>query len=64
MIFWDNLLRYPRFFISSVVGLVLIILNPIIVSLKKFQNEKLIFLIIFTCLITLSYIIKKMVTIE
>ena len=26
--FWTNILRYPRFFISSLVGLILIILTP------------------------------------
>ena len=26
--FWNNISRYPRFFISSVVGLILVILAP------------------------------------
>lgn len=26
--FWTNVLRYPRFFISSLVGLILVILTP------------------------------------
>ena len=26
--FWTNILRYPRFFISSLVGLILVILTP------------------------------------
>lgn len=26
--FWENLLRFPRFFISSILGLVLTILGP------------------------------------
>lgn len=26
--FWTNILRYPRFFISSLVGLILIIITP------------------------------------
>lgn len=26
--FWENLLRFPRFFISSILGLILIILGP------------------------------------
>nr|ULD16260.1 hypothetical protein [Cylindrotheca closterium] len=26
--FWTNISRYPRFFISSLVGLILIILTP------------------------------------
>ena len=27
--FWNNISRYPRFFISSLIGLVLVILAPI-----------------------------------
>nr|YP_010945734.1 hypothetical protein RN354_pgp123 [Ulnaria ulna]WGN98724.1 hypothetical protein [Ulnaria ulna] len=26
--FWTNILRYPRFFISSLLGLILVILTP------------------------------------
>ena len=26
--FWTNILRYPRFFISSLIGLILVILTP------------------------------------
>lgn len=32
--FWTNILRYPRFFISSLIGLILIILNPFRTLLK------------------------------
>lgn len=37
--FWNNISRYPRFFISSVAGLVLVILAPFknILKIKKFQ---------------------------
>ena len=27
--FWENVLRYPKFFISSVIGLMVIIISPI-----------------------------------
>ena len=26
--FWTNILRYPRFYISSLIGLILVILTP------------------------------------
>jgi hypothetical protein len=37
--FWNNISRYPRFFISSVAGLILIILAPFrnLLKIKKFQ---------------------------
>lgn len=37
--FWNNISRYPRFFISSVAGLILVILAPFrnLLKIKKFQ---------------------------
>jgi len=37
--FWNNISRYPRFFISSVAGLILVILSPFknLLKVKKFQ---------------------------
>nr|WPV76420.1 hypothetical chloroplast RF33 [Naviculales sp.] len=37
--FWDNILRYPRFFISSFTGLILVILAPFrnLFKIKKFR---------------------------
>ena len=58
--FWDNILRYPRFFISSLAGLILVILTPFrnLFKIKKFQ----IFfpIIIFLILGTLYLILKNM----
>nr|QWK41770.1 hypothetical protein [Akkesiphycus lubricus] len=64
MVFWDNLLRYPRFFISSMIGLILILLTPIINQLKKFNDKRIIFFFFFCILITLFYILKEMLNIE
>nr|YP_009686354.1 hypothetical protein [Halamphora coffeaeformis]QDR25101.1 hypothetical protein [Halamphora coffeaeformis] len=37
--FWDNVSRYPRFFISSLAGLILVILTPFrnLLKIKKFR---------------------------
>ena len=37
--FWTNISRYPRFFFSSLIGLLLVILAPFknLLKLKKFQ---------------------------
>ena len=59
--FWTNILRYPRFFISSLIGLVLVIITPF---RNLFKTPKLrIFLIIFLLLffITLYNILISMV---
>jgi hypothetical protein len=43
--FWNNVLRYPRFFISSVAGLIIIILTPF---KNLFKIRKLrVFLVVF-----------------
>jgi len=49
--FWNNISRYPRFFISSLAGLVLVILAPFrnLLKVKKFR--------IFVPLIFLAFII-------
>jgi len=58
--FWTNILRYPRFFISSLVGLILVILTPF---RNLFKIPKLrIFLIISIILILIGiyFILKNM----
>ena len=59
--FWNNIIRYPRFFISSLIGLILVILTPF---RNLFKNPRsrvvvLIFTVIF--LISLYLILVNMV---
>ena len=56
--FWNNISRYPRFFISSVVGLILVILAPFKNLLKV---KKLRFLIPLV-LITIIFLLYKIIT--
>jgi hypothetical protein len=37
--FWNNIYRYPRFFVSSLIGLILVIFTPIrnLLKIKKFR---------------------------
>ena len=64
MIFWDNLLRYPRFFLSSMIGLILILINPIVGIVKKFGNKKIVYIFFIGVLITLFYILKEMLNFD
>jgi len=41
--FWENIARYPKFFISSLVGLIIIIVSPIR-KLNKNINGRIIFI--------------------
>nr|YP_010517056.1 hypothetical chloroplast RF33 [Haslea karadagensis]UXN44838.1 hypothetical chloroplast RF33 [Haslea karadagensis]UXN45100.1 hypothetical protein [Haslea karadagensis] len=59
--FWVNISRYPRFFISSVAGLVLVILAPLknLFKIKKFRG--LIFISFAIFFVLLFVIIRSMV---
>ena len=46
--FWRNILRYPRFFISSLIGLVLVILTPF---KNLFKIQKLRIFLIFSIIL-------------
>ena len=51
--FWNNVLRYPRFFISSVAGLIIIILTPFknLFKVRKFRFFLIIFFLLFVGII-------------
>jgi hypothetical protein len=59
--FWNNIARYPRFFISSLAGLILVILAPLrnLFKIKKFR-----FIIPVICLLIFAilYAILKSMT--
>ncbi len=59
--FWTNLSRYPRFFISSLAGLILVILTPFR-NLFKVKKLRIIVPIIFVLFSTLLYLILKNMT--
>lgn len=46
--FWNNISRYPRFFISSLIGLILVIITPLrnFFKKKKFRFILPLFLIL------------------
>jgi hypothetical protein len=53
--FWNNISRYPRFFISSMVGLILVILTPL-KNLLKVPKLRIILILSVVILITLLYL--------
>jgi hypothetical protein len=59
--FWNNISRYPRFFISSLVGLILIIITPFR-NLLKIPRLRFIGLVMILVLMgLLATILQKMV---
>jgi hypothetical protein len=58
--FWTNIIRYPRFFISSMIGLILIILRPFknLFKIPKLRWFAILLGLIF--IVSLYIIIQKM----
>ena len=54
--FWNNIVRYPRFFISSMVGLILVILAPL-KNLFKVPKLRIFLILGFFIFIFLLYLI-------
>nr|ALL97356.1 ycf33 [Pyropia endiviifolia] len=62
--FWNNILKFPRFLVSVIFGLVLIIISPFFVLLRK-PLTSFFFIISLTGLIAiLTVTIQKMLNIE
>ena len=59
--FWNNISRYPRFFISSLAGLILVILSPF-KNLFKIPKFRLVLIIGFLAFIILLYLIIQNMT--
>jgi hypothetical protein len=59
--FWNNISRYPRFFISSMVGLILVILAPI-KNLLKVPKLRILLSVVFVGFMTLLYWILQTMT--
>lgn len=56
--FWNNISRYPRFFISSLIGSILIILAPF-KNLFKIKKFRIILIVGLILSIILLYIVIK-----
>jgi hypothetical protein len=59
--FWTNIVRYPRFFISSLIGLILVILTPIRNLFKNPKSRIIVILFSFLFLLSLYLILVNMV---
>lgn len=60
--FLKNILRYPRFFISSVLGLILVILSPFKNLIKTTKSRIFLTFFIILFFIALQSILKNMLS--
>ena len=56
--FWNNVSRYPRFFISSMLGLILILLSPL-KNLLKIPRLRIVLIIFLVSLVILVYFVLQ-----
>ena len=54
--FWNNISRYPRFFISSLAGLILVIISPF-KNLFKIKKLRIFVILGFLLFIGILYLI-------
>jgi hypothetical protein len=62
--FWENVLKYPRFFISSMLGLVLIISGPFLNLLKRPDTTLVLILLILSLMLFLNLTLKAMLNLD
>jgi hypothetical protein len=58
--FWENIFRYPRFFITSFTGLIIIILTPFKSFFKTSKLRFILIIFIVGGLLILYFTIKNM----
>jgi hypothetical protein len=61
--FWENVLRFPRFFISAMLGLVFTIVGPFLNLLRRPHTTVIFIFITITSLIFISLTLKAMLNI-
>lgn len=63
-IFWENITRYPRFLITSVSGLIVILLNPLLkIGKKNLTNQIFVIIILILTFVIFSLTIISMLNI-
>jgi Protein of unknown function (DUF751) len=64
MNFWNNILRYPRFFISSIIGLVLVLINSVLKTFKTVPDKRILLFILLFCFGILTLVLNLMLNLD
>lgn len=62
--FWENVGKFPRFFISSILGMILALLGPLLNLLKRPETTLILVIMILTCLFLVTLTLQAMLNIE
>lgn len=64
MNFWNNIMRYPRFFISSMIGLFLVIITSLLKIFKDIPDKKVLFVLFLLVFVILMFILSLMLNLN
>lgn len=64
MNFWNNIMRYPRFFISSMIGLFLVIITSLLKIFKDIPDKKVLFVLFLLLFVILMFIVSLMLNLN
>jgi Protein of unknown function (DUF751) len=64
MNFWNNILRYPRFFISSIIGLVLVLINSLLKTFKTLPDKRILLFLLLFCFGILTLVLNLMLNLD
>nr|BDA97148.1 photosystem I assembly protein Ycf33 [Cryptomonas borealis] len=62
--FWENIERFPRFFVSSTLGLILIIIGPCLNLTKRPKTALILFLSTGMLVFLLTFILTTMLGLD
>ncbi|CAM9111918.1 unnamed protein product [Chrysoparadoxa australica] len=64
MEFWENVGKFVKFFISSMIGLILILIQPVIRLYKEVPNKIFVFLFLGLFISGIGFTLKEMLAID
>jgi hypothetical protein len=62
--FWENVERFPRFFISSILGMILALIGPLFNLLKRPETTIILIVIILVSTFSVSMTLQAMLNID
>jgi type III secretory pathway component EscS len=64
MNFWNNIIRYPRFFLSSIIGLFLVLITSLLQTFRNISDKRILFCLIFFCVVIIILVVKLMLNLD
>lgn len=62
--FWENVIRFPRFFISATIGLIFTIIGPFLNLLRRPQTTIVFVIVLISIILFISLTLKAMLSLD